>query len=38
MPNSRREFIRKSMLLSGAAGFNFTAPVNEKYLLNENGA
>ena len=37
MPNSRREFIRKSMLLSGAAGFNFPATVNEKYLLNEDG-
>ena len=37
MPNSRREFIRKSMLLSGAASFNFPTAKNEKYLLNEDG-
>ena len=36
MQNSRREFIRKSILLSGAAGFNITSDLNEKYFLNED--
>lgn len=32
MPNSRREFIRKSFLLTGAAGFNMPAALEDKYF------
>jgi ribonuclease BN (tRNA processing enzyme) len=37
MSNSRREFIRQSFLLSGAAGFNISSDFNEKYFLNQDG-
>jgi ribonuclease BN (tRNA processing enzyme) len=36
MYNSRREFIRKSFLLSGIAGLNMPNSLNEKFSLNEN--
>jgi len=36
MQNSRREFIRKSFLLSGVAGLNIP-DLNGKYFLNEDG-
>lgn len=37
MHNSRREFIRKSFLLSGAAGLGMPSYLNEKYFINEDG-
>lgn len=37
MPNSRREFIRKSILFSGAAGLNISSALGETYFLNNNG-
>lgn len=37
MRNSRREFIRKSFLLSGLAGLNLPSNLKENYLLNEDG-
>ena len=37
MPNSRREFIRKSCLLSGAAGLNISSGLNEEYFINQDG-
>ncbi|HEV8285603.1 MAG TPA: MBL fold metallo-hydrolase [Chitinophagaceae bacterium] len=37
MPNSRREFIRKSCLLSGAVALNISAELNEKYFINQDG-
>lgn len=36
MQNSRREFIRKSILLSGGAGFNMPSTLNETYFLDNN--
>lgn len=37
MTNSRREFIRKSCLLSGAAGLTIPFDLNEKYFIDQNG-
>lgn len=37
MRNSRREFIRKSFLLSGAAGLNVPSFLNENISYNGNG-
>jgi ribonuclease BN (tRNA processing enzyme) len=37
MPNSRREFIRKSFLLSGAAGLGMSSGSDDDFILNENG-
>lgn len=37
MRNSRREFIRKSFLLSGVAGLNIPSNLYEEYFLNNNG-
>ena len=37
MSNTRREFIRTSFLLSGAAGLTISSDLNEKYFLNQNG-
>lgn len=37
MPNSRREFIRKTFLLSGAAGLSIPSDLNKKYFLNQHG-
>lgn len=37
MSNSRRDFIRKSFLLSGAAGLTLPAELTENNLLNEDG-
>ena len=37
MPNNRRDFIRKSFLLSGLAGLNIPSDLNEKYFPNEDG-
>lgn len=36
MQSSRREFIRKSFLLSGAAGLNMPSYLHENILLHEN--
>jgi hypothetical protein len=37
MPNSRREFIRKSILLSGAAGLNVPYDLSEKQFRSVDG-
>lgn len=37
MQNSRREFIRKSFMLSGIAGLNMPKNLNEKFSLGEDG-
>ncbi len=37
MQNSRREFIRKSVLLSGTAGLSIASALSETYSVNENG-
>jgi ribonuclease BN (tRNA processing enzyme) len=37
MSNTRREFIRKSCLLSGVIGLNIPSDINEKYPINQNG-
>jgi ribonuclease BN (tRNA processing enzyme) len=37
MSNSRREFIRKSYLLSGAAVLNISSGVNDKFFINQDG-
>jgi ribonuclease BN (tRNA processing enzyme) len=37
MQNSRREFLRKSVLLSGAAGLSISPALSEKCFLNNNG-
>ena len=37
MANNRREFIRKSFLLSGVASLNISSDLNEKYFPNEDG-
>jgi len=35
MQNSRREFIRKSILLTGVAGINMPAALNDKFFFQE---
>jgi ribonuclease BN (tRNA processing enzyme) len=37
MPNSRRQFIRKSFLLSGAAVVNLPCGITEKTFINNDG-
>lgn len=37
MPNSRREFIRKSCMLSSAVGLHIPSGLNEKYTINQDG-
>ena len=37
MSNSRRDFIRKSCLLSGAMGIKIPSDSNEKYFINQEG-
>lgn len=37
MSNSRRKFIRKSFLLSGAAGLTISSDLNEKHSVNQDG-
>ncbi|PVD52985.1 MBL fold metallo-hydrolase [Terrimonas sp.] len=37
MQNSRREFIRNSMLLSGGTGLNISSVLNETYFPNKMG-
>ena len=37
MPNSRREFIRKSFLLSGPAQLSIPSDLNKRYFLNQDG-
>lgn len=37
MKNRRREFLRKSVLLSGAAGLNISPALSEKYFVNDDG-
>lgn len=37
MPNSRREFIRTSCLLSGAAGLSISFDWNEQRFINQDG-
>ena len=37
MQNNRREFIRKSILLTGGAGFNMPSALYENNMLNHNG-
>lgn len=37
MQNNRREFIRKSFLLTGAAGLNIPSAINEKYFPDQDG-
>lgn len=37
MTSSRREFIQKSFLLSGAVGLNLPSEIKENYFINEDG-
>lgn len=37
MQNSRREFIKKSVLLSGTAGLSISSALSEPYFLNNSG-
>lgn len=37
MSTNRREFIRKSCLLSGAAGLTIPSGLNEKHFIHQNG-
>ena len=37
MSNSRREFIRKSCLLSSAVGIHIPSSLSEKYTINQDG-
>lgn len=37
MSNSRREFIRKSILISGAAGLNIPSALKAEYLVQQDG-
>lgn len=37
MSNSRREFIRKSFFLSGAAGLTISSDLNERHSVNQDG-
>jgi ribonuclease BN (tRNA processing enzyme) len=37
MQNSRREFIKKSVLLSGTAGLSLSSALSEPYFLNDSG-
>ena len=37
MPNSRRQFIKNSCLLTGIAGFNLSSTFDEKYFSNQEG-
>lgn len=37
MSNSRREFIRKSFLLAGAAGPTISSDLNERHSVNQDG-
>jgi len=37
MPNSRREFIRKTLLLTGSAGINIPSTLSEKYFIPADG-
>jgi len=37
MPNTRREFLQKSLLLTGAAGLNISSGIKDAYVAYPNG-